>query len=77
MAIQTIWSVDLGKSSLKAVKLRRAQGHVEIAAIDKVDYSTSGFSALPGQDYLEVAGTLSWADGDASGNCRRCRLFGE
>ncbi len=31
-----------------------------------VDYSTSGFSALPGQDYLEVAGTLSWADGDAS-----------
>jgi len=41
MAIQTVWSVDLGRSSLKAVKLRRSQGNVEIVAIDKVDYPIS------------------------------------
>ena len=38
MAINTVWSIDLGKSSLKAARLRRAQGNVEIVAVDKVDY---------------------------------------
>jgi len=38
MAFHTIWSVDLGKASLKAVKLRRDKNNVEILAIDKVDY---------------------------------------
>ena len=38
MAINTVWSIDLGKSSLKAVRLRRSQGNVEIVAVDKVDY---------------------------------------
>jgi type IV pilus assembly protein PilM len=44
MAFNTIWSVDLGKSALKAVKLRRDRNHVEILAVDKVDYppSTNG-----------------------------------
>lgn len=38
MAFHTIWSVDLGKSSLKAVKLRRDRMNVEILAVDKIDY---------------------------------------
>lgn len=38
MAINTVWSIDLGRSSLKAVRLRRSQGNVEIVAVDKVDY---------------------------------------
>ena len=41
MAFHTIWSVDLGKSSLKAVKLRREKNSVEILAVDKVDYPLS------------------------------------
>ncbi len=39
MAFHTIWSVDLGKSALKAVKLHRDRGNVEILAVDKVDYT--------------------------------------
>jgi len=38
MAFHTIWSVDLGKSSLKAVKLSRDRNNIEILAVDKVDY---------------------------------------
>ena len=38
MAINTVWSIDLGKSSLKAARLRRSPGNVEIIAVDKVDY---------------------------------------
>ena len=47
MAFHTIWSVDLGKSALKAVKLRRERNNVEILAIDKVDcpVSTNGMDA--------------------------------
>ena len=41
MAFHTIWSVDLGKSALKAVKLRREKNSVEILAVDKVDYPVS------------------------------------
>jgi type IV pilus assembly protein PilM len=41
MAFHTIWSVDLGKSALKAVKLRRERNSVEILAVDKVDYPLS------------------------------------
>ncbi len=42
MASNTIWSVDIGKSSLKAVKLRRDRNNVEILAVDKIDYPVSG-----------------------------------
>ena len=38
MAINTVWNIDLGKSSLKAVRLKREGGNVEILAVDKVDY---------------------------------------
>lgn len=38
MAFHTIWSVDLGKSSLKAARVRRERNNIEILAIDKVDY---------------------------------------
>lgn len=41
MVFHTIWSVDLGKSALKAVKLRRDRNNVEIIAIDKIDYPIS------------------------------------
>jgi type IV pilus assembly protein PilM len=41
MASNTIWSVDLGRSSLKAVKLRRDHQNIEIVAIDKIDYPLS------------------------------------
>ncbi|MCA8960099.1 MAG: type IV pilus assembly protein PilM, partial [Planctomycetes bacterium] len=37
-AFQTVWSVDLGKSSLKAVKMHRERNSVEILAVDKVDF---------------------------------------
>ncbi|HVR76139.1 MAG TPA: type IV pilus assembly protein PilM [Planctomycetota bacterium] len=41
MAFHTIWSVDVGKSALKAVRLRRERNSIEILAIDKVDYPLS------------------------------------
>ena len=41
MAFRTIWSVDLGRSALKAVKLRRENNNVEILAIDKIDHPIS------------------------------------
>ncbi|MCZ6791996.1 MAG: type IV pilus assembly protein PilM [Planctomycetota bacterium] len=41
MASQTVWSVDIGKSSLKAVRLRRDRNNIEILAVDKVDYPMS------------------------------------
>jgi len=34
----TVWSVDLGKASLKAVKIRRERNNIEILAVDKIDY---------------------------------------
>ena len=34
----TVWSIDLGKASLKAVKLRREGNNIEILAVDKIDY---------------------------------------
>ena len=37
-AFQTVWSVDVGKSSLKAVKMHRERNSIEIQAVDKVDY---------------------------------------
>ena len=42
MPFSTIWSLDLGKAALKAVKIRRDRNSVEILAIDKVDYPMSG-----------------------------------
>ena len=57
MAFNTIWSVDLGKSALKAVRLRRDRNHVEILAVDKVDYppSTNGVdSAAQAKEALTV-----------------------
>src|SRR5262245_2913658 len=44
----TIWSIDLGKSSLKAVKLRREKNNIEILAIDKIDYpiGTNGVDTI-------------------------------
>ncbi|MEC9352364.1 MAG: type IV pilus assembly protein PilM [Planctomycetota bacterium] len=39
MASNTVGSIDLGKSSLKAVRLKREGGNVEILAVDKVDYA--------------------------------------
>ena len=41
MAFHTTWSVDLGKSSLKAARIRRERNSIEILAIDKVDYPLS------------------------------------
>ncbi|MBN1442800.1 MAG: type IV pilus assembly protein PilM, partial [Planctomycetes bacterium] len=38
MAFSTIWSIDVGRSSLKAVQLRRDQNNIEIMAVDKIDY---------------------------------------
>lgn len=39
MAIfNTVWSLDVGRSSLKAVRLRREKGNIEILAVDKLDY---------------------------------------
>ena len=44
----TVWSVDLGKASLKAVKLRREKNNIEILAIDKIDYpvGTNGVDSV-------------------------------
>ncbi|MEM7165087.1 MAG: type IV pilus assembly protein PilM [Planctomycetota bacterium] len=38
VGFQTVWSVDVGKSSLKAVKLQRERNSLEILAVDKIDY---------------------------------------
>ncbi len=37
--LQTVWSIDVGKSSLKAVKVQRERNHLEIVAVDKVNYA--------------------------------------
>lgn len=50
MLFHTIWSVDLGKSALKAVKLRRDRSNVEILAIDRVDYPLTSAGAAAGPD---------------------------
>ena len=36
---QTVWCIDAGKSSLKAVKLTRDQNSVEIIAVEKIDFA--------------------------------------
>lgn len=36
---QTVWCIDAGKSSLKAVKLTRDQNSVEILAVEKIDFA--------------------------------------
>jgi type IV pilus assembly protein PilM len=38
MSITTVWSLEVGKSSLKAVKIHRDQAALEIVAVDKIDY---------------------------------------
>src|ERR1041385_7703002 len=38
-SFNTVWSIDLGKASLKAVRLRREKNNVEILAVDKIDYT--------------------------------------
>ena len=38
MSISTVWSLDVGKSSLKAVKIHREQSSLEILAVDKIDF---------------------------------------
>ncbi len=50
----TVWSVDLGKASLKAVKLRREKNNIEILAVDKIDYSLSTNGADPLQQAREA-----------------------
>jgi len=48
MSISTVWSLEVGKSSLKAVKLHRDQAALEIVAVDKIDYEAgeSGIDAV-------------------------------
>lgn len=48
MSINTIWSIDVGKSSLKAVKIHREQSSLEIVAVDKVDFEAgeSGIDSI-------------------------------
>ena len=45
------------------IRVERSQG--EDGAVS-VQYSTSNGSAVAGQDYTAVSGTLSWGDGDES-----------
>lgn len=49
-AFQTVWSIDVGKSSLKAVKIHRERNSLEILAVDKVDYpvEANGIDSLHG-----------------------------
>lgn len=49
-AFQTVWSIDVGKSSLKAVKIHRERNSLEILAVDKVDYpvEANGVDSLHG-----------------------------
>ncbi|MGE3166398.1 MAG: type IV pilus assembly protein PilM [Planctomycetota bacterium] len=48
MAFQAVWSVDVGKSSLKAVKVQRERNSLEILAVDKIDYpvEASGINSI-------------------------------
>ncbi len=39
MPSNEVWGIDIGKSALKAVKMRRVKDQVEIIAIDVVEYS--------------------------------------
>ena len=49
-AFQTVWSIDVGKSSLKAVRLHRERNSIEVLAVDKLDYpiDTNGINSLQG-----------------------------
>ncbi len=41
MSINTVWSIDVGKSSLKAIKIHREQSSLEIIAVDKIDFEAT------------------------------------
>ena len=37
-SLTTLWSLDLGRSSLKAVRMRRDRNNVEILEVDQIEY---------------------------------------
>ncbi|MCH2374330.1 MAG: type IV pilus assembly protein PilM [Planctomycetes bacterium] len=56
MAFRSVWCVDVGNSSLKAMHLRRDKGSVEILAVDKVDYTagSEGFEPDQAKEALSI-----------------------
>ncbi len=56
MAFRTIWCVDIGRCSLKAVQLHRDRNNIEILAVDKVDYSAGpdGFDPDQAREALSI-----------------------
>ena len=39
---QSVWSIDIGKSALKAVRMRRERNSLEIAEVDRIEFATGG-----------------------------------
>ncbi len=56
-------TVEAAEGDDLVVKVRRTGGK---SGAVSVAYASAGEGAIPGDDYDEVAGTLAWADGDAS-----------
>ena len=50
----TVWSLDVGKTALKAVKLRRERNNIEILAVDKIDYPIAQNGADTGSQAKEA-----------------------
>lgn len=50
-------------SGTATLTVQRVTGSVGAAT---VDFATTGFTAVPGEDFAERTGTLAWADGDAT-----------
>ena len=50
-SLTTLWSLDLGRSSLKAVRMRRDRNNVEILDVDQIEYEMGS----NGVDFAEAA----------------------
>jgi len=47
MASGSVWGIDLGKSSLKAVQLRKVKEELDIEALEYIEYDTSADGTVP------------------------------
>src|SRR4051812_22340420 len=47
MASGSVWGVDIGKSSLKAVRMRRGKDELEVQALSYVEYQASEDGTIP------------------------------
>lgn len=55
MASNEVWGIDIGKSGIKAVKMRRLKDQVEILGIDIIEYEESSESEVDKEEQVRQA----------------------